>query len=162
MSTPDFGTYKACLWESRIVVSHKHAQIYTKFPLRWISCGSLQKTSKWTSGKDYLLCEVPLWFKPCRSHFVIWNVLNINYTVQKKKVKVNKSRFLSTTSKWSSGKDYLLCDVPLWFKPYRRHFVTWNVLNINYTVQKKKVMVNKLRSVSATSKWSSGKDYTLC
>jgi hypothetical protein len=37
MSTLNFGTYMACLWESRIVVSHKHAQIYTKIRWYW-SC----------------------------------------------------------------------------------------------------------------------------
>jgi hypothetical protein len=37
MSTLNFGTYSQCLWESRIVVSHKHAQIYTKIRWYW-SC----------------------------------------------------------------------------------------------------------------------------
>ena len=37
----------------------------------------------------------------------------------------NKLRLVnSTTSKWSSGKDYMLCNVPLGFKSYKRHFVT--------------------------------------
>ena len=41
-------------------------------------------------------------------------------------------------SKWPTGKDYTLCNVPLWFKSYRIHFAKLE----------KKVWVNKLRKGS--------------
>jgi hypothetical protein len=41
-----------------------------------------------TSGlvvKMYTLCYVSLWFKSYKSHFVTWNVSNINYNKVEKK-----------------------------------------------------------------------------
>jgi hypothetical protein len=150
--------------------------------LRRISCPRFLKTSKWSSGKDYSLCNVPLWFK-CRivivqarekrlrwisgtslqlranglvvtttprcvmyhcgsspTQIIRWpemgGLLIIAQTREKLLRWISSGRF-PPTSKSSSGKEYRLCNVPLWFKSYKSHFVTWNVANINCTSYKK-------------------------
>jgi hypothetical protein len=102
--------------------------------LRWISCASLPTTSKWCSGKDNRLVsctgcgssptEAVLWLEMCR--------ILITQAREKRLRWISCGR-LPTTSKWSSGKDYRLSNVPFWFKSYRSHFVCWNVSNNNYT-----------------------------
>jgi hypothetical protein len=85
--------------------------------LWWISYGyRLSTTSKWSGVKVCRLCYVPLRFKSYRSHFVIQKLLSFNYTILRKRLRWICCDRLSTTSKLSSGKDYMLCNVPLWFK----------------------------------------------
>jgi hypothetical protein len=80
----------------------------------WLSRGRHQRTSKCSSGKEFRLCNMPMRFK---SHTVdiLWFengwILIIQSFTEEKVLKWISCGRLRTTSNWSSGKYFRLCNV---------------------------------------------------